>query len=89
MFSSDVFDLNQGPDESIWVDDIWFSGWLSYNGVKIWSLGNSSKIIPITNFKHLNCSTSLCFSENTTSHNNDVTIKWFNKKKKVKFLCHK
>ena len=77
MFSSNVFDFDRAPKECRWVDDIWFSGWLHYNDIKIYSLGNQSGIIPITNFANIDCSTSLCFTQNATSHNNDTAIKWF------------
>ena len=86
---SKVFDYESAPNECKWVDDIWFSGWLNYFGIKIFSIANKKGCIPITNFANIDCSTSLCFTQNDTSHNNDKCIKWFYKNKKVKFLIHK
>lgn len=89
MFSEDVFDYSDAPEEAKFVDDVWFSGWLNYNKIKIWSLGNCDRTTPITNFETVLNSESLCFGENCSSHNNDKVIRWFFKNKFVKYLCHK
>ncbi len=86
MFTSDVFDFSLAPKECKWVDDVWFSCWLNFNNIKIWSLGNTYKTTPITNFETLIDSESLCFTHNVNSNNNNIAIKWFHNKNKIKFL---
>jgi len=74
MFPSYVFDFNLAPKECFWVDDIWFSGWLHYNGVQIYSLGFNYKNIPITN---LGNEDGLCVTNNLTNQNNNIAIEFF------------
>lgn len=38
LFPPEVFDTAAGNPESKYVDDVWFSGWLGHNGVKIFQL---------------------------------------------------
>ena len=85
MFPKEVFNFKKGPKECFWVDDVWFSGWLKYNGVRIYSLGFSNQNIPITNIDLLEKGDGLCSTKNLTDKNNTKALKFFSKKMKVKF----
>ncbi len=74
MFPSKVFDYSNCPTECKWVDDIWFSGWLRYNSIPIYSIGFTYKAIPIT------CeidSSSLSINHNHDNKNNNICINYF------------
>lgn len=73
MFPKEVFDYTNSPKECIWTDDVWFSGWLKYNNVKIYSLGFNYKNIPMTS---LDTSVSLCSGINADNENNRISIKY-------------
>jgi hypothetical protein len=79
MFPVEVFNYKKAPKECFWVDDIWFSGWLRYNKVKIYSLGFNRQNIPITNSNHLN-TPSLSEGKNLNDKNNEKAISFFQKK---------
>ena len=55
-----IFNYDQAPKECIWVDDVWISGWLWYNRVKIWSIGYKYKTSVITMWDKFETSESLC-----------------------------
>ncbi len=76
MFGPEVFDYKGVPIECMMVDDVWFSGWLMDNRIKIWSLGSVAGTIPITNIETIDRSASLCSSKNFP-HNNNTAIEWF------------
>ena len=77
MFSSNVFNFDIAPKECFWVDDIWFSGWLKYNNVKIYSLGFQFCNMPITDMETIKNSESLCLSHNLSNSNNNKAISFF------------
>jgi hypothetical protein len=85
MFTSHVYNYKHCPEECKWVDDIWFSGWLTYNNVKIWSIGYSYKTTPLSNWNNYRDSPNLSFNiEN--DYNNNTTLSWFHKKG-IRFKC--
>lgn len=77
MFPKEVYDYSNAPKEAFYVDDIWFSGWLKYNNVNIWSIGYKSKFIPISFHYPHEKKIGLCETVNRTEHNNQTTIKYF------------
>jgi hypothetical protein len=88
-FKSDrLFDYSKAPEECRWVDDIWFSGWLLYNGNRIWATGFVNGTVPMTNVTTID-TTSLCHSENKYNHNNNICIKWFRQRKGVDYTPFK
>jgi hypothetical protein len=76
MFPTEVFDYHKAPKECFWVDDIWFSGWLKYNDIRIYSLGFQYKNIPITNVNTVN-TPSLCKDKNENKRNDLKAISYF------------
>lgn len=76
MYTLDVFDYSKAPKEAVWVDDIWFSGWLKYNNIKIYGIGFKNQVIPIANITTL-FTPALCHSYNSNETNNNIIIKWF------------
>lgn len=83
MFPSNIFNYDVAPKECIWVDDIWISGWLAFNNIKIYSLGFCYNNISICDFNNYNVLNALSSTANSTSNNADITIKWFHDNYKI------
>ncbi len=79
-----IFEYEKAPSECRWVDDIWISGWLLYNNVKIWSIGFVSGTIAISNLVTSD-TISLCNGKNSNEQNNNICIKWFHQRKGVEY----
>lgn len=77
MFPSNVFNFHEAPPECFWVDDIWFSGWLKYKNIKIYSLGFQFCNMSITNMETINNTESLCLTHNLSNSNNNKAISFF------------
>ncbi len=80
-----IFEYNRAPKECLWVDDIWFSGWLLYNNIKIWSTGFVNGTIAISSLTTSN-TPSLCHNKNNNNRNNNICIKWFHQRKGVDYI---
>lgn len=89
MFPEEVFDLKNGPKEALTVDDIWISGWLHYNGVKIMQPKLNIRYVPLPHVSALKNTPSLIWTENSDRKNDLVTIEWFRKNHGMKLLCEK
>lgn len=79
MFSKQVFDYSNAPEESFYVDDNWLSGWLRYNNVPILMMGLSYKCYPYSNQQTENTH-SLTTDHNESGKNEEVVNAWFEKK---------
>ncbi len=84
MFPEEAFDLSNGPEEAISVDDVWFSGWLRYNKVPIQTSGFTFVKLPIVNFGKMRSTTSLGDGENKEFVRDMKIIKWFQKEKGIR-----
>lgn len=77
MFPHFVFSTEKAPSSSISVDDVWFSGWLTINGIKIWNLPYAFIHIPIIDFGEVNNTVKLVNGENAGLVRDHQTIEWF------------
>ncbi len=77
MFPDQVYDLESGPIQSISVDDVWFSGWLRHNSIKIMSAPRlySTISIPVTSIRGK--TPSLGGTENKEFVSDYIVLKWF------------
>jgi len=89
MFPKQVFDLKSGPKEALTVDDIWISGWLHYNGIKIMQPKMNIRYVPLPHVSALRNTPSLIWTENSDRKNDLATIEWFRKNHDMKLLCEK
>lgn len=83
-----IFEYDRAPDNCRWVDDIWFSGWLLYNHIKIWSIGFVNRTVAISNILTTD-TPSLCHNQNVNDKNNNTCIKWFRQRKEVNYITFK
>lgn len=88
LFPKEVFDLNNGPSEAISVDDIWLSGWLRFNGVKIMSAGSTYRQLPLVNLGKMRATTALGKGENKGFTRDQIVIRWFMEEKGVQPVSH-
>lgn len=77
MFPEQAFDIYSGPKEAISVDDIWFSGWLRYNGIQIFIPDYTYKQVPIVNLGDMRLTPALARGENKAFVTDHFMIKWF------------
>ena len=84
MFDKNIYDYDSAPRECVWVDDVWISGWLSYNNVDIYAIGLVNGAVPISNVLTQD-TPSLCYGKNSTNTNNKVCLKWF-RRKGIKYI---
>ncbi len=77
FFPQEVYEHVNCPKECISVDDIWFTGWLYKNGVKIETPGHIYRQIPIINFGKIRATPSLANGENAGFVTDQVVINWF------------
>lgn len=77
FFPREAYTIENCPKEAISVDDIWFTGWLHKNGVRIRTPGNIYKQIPIINFGKMRQTTCLAHGENKDFITDQIVINWF------------
>lgn len=83
MFPKEVYEIKNCPKEAISVDDVWFSGWLKVNGVKIRSLGKTWRRMPLLNLGEMRETPSLVKNENKGFRSDQIVLTWFSKTHKV------
>ena len=76
MFPPEVFKYSNAPPECLWVDDVWWSGWLHYNGIPIHAIGCVQSCLPVT---ILGNREGLCNTKNSGDRNNNIAIRYFQK----------
>lgn len=81
MLPKESLEIKNCPKEAISVDDIWFSGWLHLNGVKIISPAFMYRHLPIVNFGEIRLTPALAFGENAGFVSDQIVIDWFVKEK--------
>lgn len=77
MFPEHVYNLDNGPPEAISVDDIWLSGWLRKNNIKIITSPNTYNSLPLVNLGKMRQTTSLGSGENKGFTTDQIVINWF------------
>lgn len=83
MFPKEVYDLNRGPSEAISVDDIWFSGWLAYNNVDIYTPHCTFLNLPIASWGNIRYTPALGKTENLGMIRDQKVIDWFIQEKGI------
>jgi len=74
---NNIFELEKGPKEAISVDDIWVSGWLRHNKIKIMSTDSTFLRLPLVNIGKMRQTTALGKGENKNFTRDLIVIKWF------------
>lgn len=77
MFPKEVYDLKLGPKEAISVDDIWFSGWLAYNNIDIYTPHCTFLNLPIASWGDIRTTPALGKTENIGMVRDQKVINWF------------
>ncbi len=89
MLPKEAYDIYSGPPEAISVDDVWFSGWLHLNGIRIITPGFGLSHFPIVNLGKIRKTTALANGENKDFIPDLKVIKWFRKKKGMRLVSEK
>ncbi len=76
LFTQEVTDYNNAPDEARFVDDIWFSGHLAKNKVNVYVVPGFFKYCRLSNWK-VASGTGLVKTANKNHHNNNVLYEYF------------
>jgi len=79
FFPKAAYEIKDCPKECISVDDIWFTGWLHKNGVRVQSTGSIWSCLPIINFGKMRQTTCLAHGENKDFVTDQIVINWFMK----------
>lgn len=87
MFPKRVYEIKDCPPEAISVDDVWFSGWLRHNNVKIITPNYTYRQLPIVNFGKMRTTPALAHGENKAFVTDLKVIKWFIEDIKVLPVC--
>jgi hypothetical protein len=80
MFPKEALSMKHGPTECISVDDIWFSGWLTVNGIPIVAPGNTYAHLPLLTLGDIRCTPALASGENKNFVTDKRVIQWFRDK---------
>ncbi len=80
MLPKEALDIKNGPKEALTVDDIWVSGWLHKNKVKIMQPALNIRYVPLPHVSALRNTPSLIWTENSDRKNDLTTIEWFRQK---------
>jgi hypothetical protein len=81
MFPHEAFEIKNCPPEAISVDDIWFSGWLHVNGIRIICPPFIYKHMPIVNYGEMRLTPALATGENKDFISDQKVIDWFIREK--------
>jgi hypothetical protein len=84
MFPNDVYNYDNGPKEAMSVDDVWLSGWLRLNGIKIMTTGSTFKQLPLVTVGKMRNTTALGKAENKGFIADIPVIQWFINEKMLK-----
>lgn len=76
LVPKEVFDLESGPPEAVWVDDDWLSGWLKVYGVPVYQMGSQAKSHFIPNMGSM-CTAALIKTVNADDRNSCQVWEWF------------
>ena len=76
LFPQEVFNMADGPKEAFFVDDVWFSGWLGHNGVKVRQLRTMWQL-PLPNYGEMYALPSLSNTSPAAYEYDHATIDWF------------
>jgi len=78
MFPAQVFDYSNAPKKAISVDDVWFSGWLRYNGIRIMTSPRLFTCVSIPSISGIRENTPcLGGTENLNFESDYAVINWF------------
>ena len=77
MFPPQALTITSCPKECVSVDDIWFSGWLTINGVAIVSPGNMYGHLPLLSRGDIRKTPALAHGENKDFITDKKIIRWF------------
>lgn len=77
MFPEEAYEIKNCPEETISVDDIWFSAWLNINHVRIIATGFIYKHMPIINLGEMRLTPALATGENKDFVRDQRVIDWF------------
>jgi hypothetical protein len=76
MLPKDIYDYSIAPESAIFVDDNWISGWLKYNGIKIYMMGLSKGTCFFLSQSTLSTET-LSGGPNKNHQHEKIVNKWF------------
>ncbi len=87
MLPVQVHDFSIAPSEAITVDDVWISGWLAHNKIKVFTVGYYilNPVLPQTD--GMIETTSLLGGVNSGFTRDAIAIQWFNKNYNVFNNC--
>lgn len=76
LFPKEVFDIEEGPEEAFFVDDVWFSGWLGHKGIEIRQIRTMWQL-PLPNYGEMYALPSLSNTSPAAYEYDHATINWF------------
>ena len=76
MLPKEIYDYSTAPQSAVYVDDNWISGWLKYNGIKIYMKGLNKGTCFFLSQATIS-TTSLSGGPNKNHKHEDIVNKWF------------